>query len=177
MPLLVAWPGVTRPGSVSSVPVSGQDLYPTVREMAGMPIGSGPAVDGESLVPVLRGSGMLRRNALFWHYPHYSNQGGQPGGAIREGDFKLIEWYEDGRVELYDLARDSGEKKDLVGERPAFAAHLRESAGPVAGVGRGPDAHAQPGVPGQAAGRPGAGAPMKRSERPGMVGSKQPKYA
>ncbi len=125
VPLLVAWPGVTRPGSVSSVPVSGQDLFPTIREMAGMPTDSGPAVDGESLVPVLRGSGMLRRDALFWHYPHYSNQGGKPGGAIREGDFKLIEWYEDGRVELYDLrgtvARRKTSSANARRSRPIFA--------------------------------------------------------
>ena len=60
----------------------------------------------------------MRRDALFWHYPHYSNQGGKPGGAIRQGNIKLIEWYEDRRVEMYDLARDVGEKKDLVGRTP-----------------------------------------------------------
>ncbi len=126
VPLLVAWPGVTRPGSVSDAPVSGQDLCPTIREIAGVPPDPGQVVDGESLVPILKGSPTMRRDALFWHYPHYSNQGGKPGGAIRKGNLKLIEWYEDRRVELYDLARDIGEKKDLVVERPAFAAHLRD---------------------------------------------------
>jgi arylsulfatase A len=124
VPLLVTWPGVTRPGSVSAVPVSGQDLYPTIREIAGVPPNPGQVVDGESLVPLLRGTGAGRRDALFWHYPHYSNQGGKPGGAIREGNLKLIEWYEDGRTELYDVARDVGEQKDLVGEHAADAARL-----------------------------------------------------
>ncbi len=67
----------------------------------------------------------MRRDALFWHYPHYSNQGGKPGGAIREGNLKLIEWYEDGRTELYDIAADIGEQKDLAGERPADVERLR----------------------------------------------------
>ncbi len=125
VPLLVAWPGVTEPGSVCAVPVSGQDLYPTVREIAGVPPTAGQIVDGESLVPLLKGTGKSRRDALFWHYPHYSNQGGKPGGAIRDGNLKLIEWYEDGRTELYDLARDVGEQRDLAGERPADAVRLR----------------------------------------------------
>jgi arylsulfatase A len=126
VPFLVTWPSVTRPGSVSDVPVSGQDLYPTIREIAGVAPDPGQVVDGESLVPILKGSPTMRRDALFWHYPHYSNQGGKPGGAIRQGNLKLIEWYEDRRVELYDLARDHGEKRNLVAERPAFAAHLRD---------------------------------------------------
>ena len=126
VPLLVAWPGMTRPASVCTVPVSGQDLYPTVLEIAGVPPTAGQVVDGESLVPLLKGTGSPRRDALFWHYPHYSNQGGKPGGAIRDGNLKLIEWYEDGRAELYDLARDVGERKELAGERPADAARLRD---------------------------------------------------
>jgi arylsulfatase A-like enzyme len=126
VPMFVAWPGVTRPGSVCTVPVSGQDLYLTVREIAAVPPTAGQVVDGEGLVPLLRGTGSPRRDALFWHYPHYSNQGGKPGGAIRDGNLKLIEWYEDGRTELYDLARDVGERKDLAGERPADAARLRD---------------------------------------------------
>ncbi len=125
VPLIVAWPGVTPPGSVCEVPVSGQDLDPTIREIAAAPPGRGRIVDGESLLPLLRGDGPIRRKPLFWHYPHYSNQGGRPGGAIREGDLKLIEWYEDGRTELYDLAADPGEHKDLAADRPADAARLR----------------------------------------------------
>jgi arylsulfatase A-like enzyme len=126
VPLIVNWPGVTRPGSVCAVPVSGQDLAPTILGMAGVRPAPGQAIDGETLVPLLEGRGKPRRDALFWHYPHYSNQGGKPGGAIRRGDLKLIEWYEDGRTELYDLGRDLGEQHDLASERPEEAARLRE---------------------------------------------------
>jgi arylsulfatase A len=125
VPLIVAWPGVTRPGSICEVPVSGQDLYPTILALAGVSPASGQVTDGESLVPLLEGEGALRRDALFWHYPHYSNQGGRPGGAVRRGDLKLIEWYEDGRAELYDLERDLGERRDLATEQPEEVARLR----------------------------------------------------
>ncbi len=124
VPLIVRWPGATRPGSVCELPVSGQDLYPTVLDVAGLKPAPGQVIDGESLVRLLEGQGGLKRNALFWHYPHYSNQGGRPGGALRHGDLKLIEHYEDGRRELYDLGRDPGERHDLASERPGDAARL-----------------------------------------------------
>ncbi|HZW31688.1 MAG TPA: sulfatase, partial [Isosphaeraceae bacterium] len=125
VPLIIVWPGVTRPGSLCDVPVSGQDLFPTNLALAGVSPSPGQVIDGESLMPLLKGDGALRREALYWHYPHYSNQGGRPGGAIRRGDRKLIESYEDGRVELYDLKRDVGERHDLAAERPEEAARLR----------------------------------------------------
>ena len=75
-------------------------------------------------MPALKGES-LDRQSLFWHYPHYSNQGGIPGGAIREGDFKLVERYEDGRVHLYNLADDIGEKNDLASEHPERVAEMR----------------------------------------------------
>jgi arylsulfatase A-like enzyme len=124
VPLIVAAPGVVRLGSVCDVPVSGQDLYPTVLALAGVGPAPGQVIDGESLVPLLEGGGSLRRDALYWHYPHYSNQGGRPGGAIRRGDLKLIEWYEDGRLELYDLKRDIGEGHDLAAENQEEAARV-----------------------------------------------------
>src|SRR5262249_3910454 len=75
VPLIVVWPGVTRPGSVCETPVSGQDLYPTILQISGVDPSVGQVVDGETLVPLLRGNGTLRRDAIYWHYPHYSNQG------------------------------------------------------------------------------------------------------
>jgi arylsulfatase A-like enzyme len=126
VPMIVVWPGVTRPGSVCHAPVGGQDLYPTILQIAGVKPTTGQVIDGESLVPLLKGTGPLRRDALFWHYPHYSNQGGKPGGAVRQGNLKLIECYEDERVELFDLAADPGEHRDLASERPAEAARLRD---------------------------------------------------
>jgi arylsulfatase A-like enzyme len=123
VPLIVKWPGVTRTGSVSSVPVASQDLLPTFLEIGGI---ANPAkVDGESLVPILRGAGAPRRDALFWHYPHYSNQGGVPSGAIRRGDYKLVEFYEDSRAELFNLAEDLGERRNLAAREPGRAKELR----------------------------------------------------
>lgn len=119
-PLLIRWPGVTRPGGVCDVPVCSVDFFPTFLEIAGVKDAQ-RGDDGVSLVPLLRGKGGLKRDALYWHYPHYSNQGGKPGGAIRQGDYKLIEFYEDGKLELYNLRQDPGEKTDL-------AATLRDKA-------------------------------------------------
>ncbi len=112
-PLIVKWPGVTEPGSVCDTPVSSVDFYPTILEIAGVDDAPGHAPDGESLVPLLRQEGGLARDALYWHYPHYSNAGSPPCGAIRMGAWKLIEFFEDGRLELYNLLRDPGERHDL----------------------------------------------------------------
>ena len=125
VPLLVRWPGVARPGELCAVPVTGTDFYPTMLEMAGLPPIPEQHCDGESLVPLLRGEGDLKRDAIFWHYPHYGNQGGTPASSIRSGDHKLIEFFEDGRLELYDLRVDSGEDRNLAGDMPALAGELR----------------------------------------------------
>lgn len=117
-PYLIRWPGVTRPGSVCDVPVVSMDFYPTILDIAGLPLRPEQHLDGVSLVPLLKQEGDLARDALFWHYPHYSNQGGIPGGAIRVGDYKLIERFEDGRVHLYNLADDIGERHDLAEQMP-----------------------------------------------------------
>ena len=109
-PLMIRWPGITRPGRVVDEPVSSIDFFPTICEAAGAPAGK---VDGRSLLPLLRGEKSPER-PLFWHYPHYSDQGGRPSGAIRLGDWKLIEFYEDGRLELFHLAEDVGEQRNLV---------------------------------------------------------------
>lgn len=124
-PFLIRWPGVTEPGSVSHEPVISTDFAPTILEMAGAAPLPGQHRDGVSLAPVLRESGPLEREALYWHYPHYSNQGGFPGGAIRAGDWKLIERYEDGRVHLYNLKDDVGEQNDLAGRHPDRVAAMR----------------------------------------------------
>jgi len=126
-PMIVRWPEVVPPGSTSSEPVISTDFYPTILEMAGLPSRPEQHVDGLSLVPLLKGAKKsLGRDALFWHYPHYSNQGGTPGGAIRMGDLKLIEFYDDDRCELYDLSRDIGEKDNLIEADPELTIQLRE---------------------------------------------------
>jgi arylsulfatase A-like enzyme len=124
-PLIVKWPGVGRAGTTTAVPVVSTDFYPTILEMAGLSARPSQHLDGVSLAPLLRGAGPIARDALFWHYPHYSNQGGFPGGAIRVGSEKLIERYEDGRVHLYDLAGDPGERQDLTVSRPERVTALR----------------------------------------------------
>jgi len=126
VPLIVKWPGVTKPGSVTSEPVISADYFPTLLAMAGA---SGPPahiVDGESLVPVLSQQGSLTRDALYWHYPHYHPGGATPYGAIREGEYRLVEFYEDRRVELYNLKEDIGEQQDLAAKLPGKAAALRK---------------------------------------------------
>ena len=124
-PMIIKWPGVTRPGSVCRTPVISTDFYPTMLEMAGLPLRPEQHEDGISLVPLLRGGKTLARRALYWHYPHYSNQGGTPSGAVRAGGWKLIEFYEDDHVELYDLRNDLSEKRDLAAAHPEKAAELR----------------------------------------------------
>jgi arylsulfatase A-like enzyme len=123
-PLLVRWPGVVKPGSVMSTPVSSPDFFPTLLEVAGAKPKPGQTLDGLSLLPVLKG-GTLPERALFWHYPHYGNQGGAPAAAVRRGDWKLIEWLEDNRAELFNLAQDLGEQADLAAKEPQRVAQLR----------------------------------------------------
>lgn len=117
VPWLIRAPGVTRPGSVCETPVMSTDFYPTLLELAGLPPFPEQHLDGVSLRPLLTG-GQLRRGALFWHYPHYGNQGGAPCGAVRDGDWKLIEWYEDHSFELYNLREDPGETKNRAATHP-----------------------------------------------------------
>jgi arylsulfatase A-like enzyme len=96
----------------------------TLLDVSGGKPGPGQVLDGTSLLPVLRG-GELPERALFWHYPHYGNQGGAPAAAIRRGNWKLIEWFEDNQVELFNLAEDVGEQKDLASAQPERVARLR----------------------------------------------------
>ncbi len=125
-PLLVNWPGVALPSSVCDVPMISTDYYPTLLEMALLPPRPQQHLDGVSLVPLLQGRTAPNERALFWHYPHYSNQGGGPGGAVQMGDFKLIEDFEDMRVQLFNLKTDVGEEHDLAARMPEKAAALRE---------------------------------------------------
>ncbi|MCS7467110.1 sulfatase [Stieleria sp. ICT_E10.1] len=109
-----------------NVPVVSTDFYPTLLQLAGLPPLPQQHLDGVSLVPLLKGAKKLDRDAIYWHYPHYSNQGGFPGGAIRMGDWKLVERYEDGTVHLYNLAEDVGEQNDLADQQPERVATMRE---------------------------------------------------
>jgi arylsulfatase A-like enzyme len=124
--MIIKWPGVTAPGSLCNEPVISTDFYPTILEIAGLPPKPDQHIDGLSMVPLLKGKKSLPRRAIFWHYPHYGNQGGSPGGAVRAGDYKLIEFYEDNRLELYNIKQDIREKNNLAGNMPHKAAELHE---------------------------------------------------
>ncbi len=121
-PWIVRYPGLTKAGSVSTEPICSIDLFPTIAASAGVNVEH--LIDGIDIRKALQGES-LERDALYWHYPHYSNQGGIPGGAIRMGDFKLIERYEDGRVHLYDLTNDIGETNDLANAMPERVEQMR----------------------------------------------------
>ncbi len=123
-PLLVRWPGVTKAGSVIEAPVSSPDFFPTLLHAARAKPAAGQGLDGLSLRPLLAG-GAAPDRALFWHYPHYGNQGGAPAAAVRRGDWKLIEWLEDGRVELFDVRADPGERNDQAAREGERVERLR----------------------------------------------------
>ena len=124
-PMIVRWPGVTEPGTVCHEPVISTDFYPTMLDIAGLDPRPEQHKDGVSLVPLLQGGGTLDRKAIYWHYPHYCLQHkGYPSGAVRKGDYKLIEFYEDRHLELYNLARDIGEKNNMAEENPEKASEL-----------------------------------------------------
>jgi arylsulfatase A-like enzyme len=125
-PMIIKWPGVTRAGSVCDCPVISTDFYPTLLEMAGLPARPEQHRDGMSLVPLLKGGKSLSREAIFWHYPHYGNQGGSPSGAVRSDDYKLIEFFEDLRTELYNIREDIGETRNLSAELPEKAESMRK---------------------------------------------------
>jgi arylsulfatase A len=123
VPLIVKLPGITKPGMTSTVPVISPDLFQTV--LAAMSIKPTDGADGLSLFPIFSGKA-LHRDDLYWHYPHYSNQGGKPGGAIRVGDWKLVEFFENGRHELFDLKSDPSENRNLAEAKPEIVKQLAD---------------------------------------------------
>ena len=125
-PLFIRWPKHIEAGSQCDVPVSSPDFYPTLVELAGANMPDKQVCDGASLVPLLKGQEQLEREGIFWHYPHYGNQGGSPAAAVRAGDYKLIHFFEDGTEELYDLAEDISEEHDLSETLPQIRTQLSQ---------------------------------------------------
>ena len=126
-PMIIKWPNVVKAGSVCNQPVVSMDFFPTMLAMADLPQKPRQHVDGQNLVPLLRQKGSIERDAIFWHFPHYhSESGNRPCGAIRMNNYKLVEWFEDGRIEMYDLQEDPGETTDLSRKFPARAKELKE---------------------------------------------------
>jgi len=129
MPLIISWPGSVEPGTLSEELVISNDLFPTFSELAN--VNAKSETDGLSLLPLIKNSkANLNRNTLYWHYPHYHGSGLGPQGAIREGKYKLIEWFEKsidnekGALELYDLVNDPGEENNLVDSHSEISARL-----------------------------------------------------
>lgn len=125
VPLIFSGPGVTPGGIVSDAPITSPDLYPTILASAGLPALPEQHSDGFDFSPVLSGKS-ISRGPLYWHYPHYGNQGGTPAAAVRDGKFKLIKFFEDDHVELYDLSNDLAESKNLASSDPETAIRLSE---------------------------------------------------
>lgn len=123
VPLLVRWTGKIKADTTNATPVITTDWLPTLLGLAG--IDAPGKLDGLTLADLLTNDKPLPIRPLLWHFPHYTNQGGRPGGAIREGNWKLLEHYEDGRCELFNLAQDQGETTDLAAKEPARVADLR----------------------------------------------------
>lgn len=127
VPLIVKWPGVVKPETRSHEPVISIDFLPTIHDMVGLESPLPVDVDGLSLVPLLKQEDGFRRDAIYWHYPHYHPGGATPYSAVRSGDYRLIEFHEDGHLELYNLADDIGEKANLVSEMPERTKALAEN--------------------------------------------------
>ena len=126
VPLIVRWPGVVAPATTSDVPVISMDFYPTLLEAAGVPLAPDESPDGVSLLPLLKQSGPLARDAICFHYPNYAwHRSNRLGSAIRSKQYKLIEHFDDDTVELYDLKNDPGETRNLRDDQRALATQLQ----------------------------------------------------
>lgn len=132
VPLAVRWPGVVKPGSRCSVPVISVDFYPTLVQIAGCDLPKGQSFDGESILPLLKGESKLNRDELYWHFPCYLAESGNkairqaPAGSIRKGNWKLIEFFEDNHLELYDLQKDPYEQNNVAASVPSKADELHQ---------------------------------------------------
>jgi len=122
-PFFISVPWMKLAGKKCDVPVSGVDFYPTILDLAGLPLKPDQHLDGISILPLLMG-GQVAERALIWHYPHYGNQGGDPNSTIRKGDWKLIHYLEDGKNELYNLKNDLSENTDMATANPDKTAEL-----------------------------------------------------
>ncbi|MDX1948024.1 MAG: sulfatase [Pirellulaceae bacterium] len=122
-PTIIRWPGKIKP-AVSDTPIINTDWPPTLLALAGLPVPDG--LDGVDVSPLLLGTGELAARQLFWHFPHYNNQGGRPAGAVRDGNWKLIEYYDTGEVELFNLATDVEEGLNLATAEPQRTLKMRD---------------------------------------------------
>jgi len=125
-PMIIKWPGVVKPNTACDAVVTSTDFYPTMLEMAGLELMPRQHADGVSLIPLLKQKDTPNRQAIYWHFPHYHGSGNRPSAAVRAGDYKLIEWFETGQIELYNLKNDLSETNDLTEQMPQKAAELKK---------------------------------------------------
>lgn len=125
VPAIVKWAGKVPSNTSCDEPIISTDFYPTLLSMAGLPSFPTQHIDGKSMVPLLEQKDDFSRSALYWHFPHYHGSKNRPSAAIRAGDYKLIEWFEDGAVELYNLKTDIGEQNNLAIELPEKKVELQ----------------------------------------------------
>jgi len=131
-PLIIRWPGVVKPDSTCSEPVTSVDFFPTCMEIIGVKEQMKKPIDGVSLIPLLQQKGGLNRSTIYWHYPHYHSSSIGPCGAVRAGDFKLIEWFDESicgpgnEFELYNLKNDIGEQNNLAKRMPGKVEQLKK---------------------------------------------------
>lgn len=127
VPFIIKYPTTIHAGSICSTPVVSVDFYPTILDLAKLPLKPKQHVDGVSIKPLLEGNFEFDRGPLYFHYPHYGGKGDTPAGAVRIKDYKLIEFYEDNHIELYNLKDDISESKDLSKKYPQIAADMLQS--------------------------------------------------
>jgi len=128
VPWIVRWPGVVEAGTTCATPVISMDCYPTILEAAGIDVGAGAILDSESILPLLKQTGGLEREAIFFHYPNYAfHKKNRLASAIRSGNHKLIKRYDDGSIELYNLKEDIGEAHNLAARFPELANRLDDT--------------------------------------------------
>lgn len=126
VPLIMYWKGKIVAGSISDLPVTTADLFPTIATAMNNAYKKEKSVDGENIFRLLAKPQAYSNRKLFWHYPHYSNQGGKPGAAVRAGKYKLIYNFEDESTELYDVLNDIAEKKNIASANPTIAKQLHK---------------------------------------------------
>jgi arylsulfatase A-like enzyme len=127
-PFIVCWPGFTPKAATSNWPVTSTDIYPTILEAAALPMLPDQHKDGQSFVAALKDPAKTHpERTLFWHYPHWGNQGGSPGAAVRRGDWKLIQWFWGKAPELFHLGKDPGERENLADKHPEVLADLQKT--------------------------------------------------
>ncbi|MFZ9388888.1 MAG: sulfatase [Chitinophagaceae bacterium] len=124
VPFIMYWKGKIRPGSVSELPVCTIDIFPTAGKAIDPHYKADKPIDGKDILGMLQDPGKYANREIYWHYPHYSNQGGKPGSAIRKGEYKLVYYFEDNSAELFNLALDTGEKNNIAASRPALVRKL-----------------------------------------------------